>query len=190
MRWLIPGIIVLVQLLVGSVAIIPLVGRGFPLARSIILHLTVDNQTVEGAAEQIGSLIALHIEVTGVLESQLAGTLTEQLLQEIVLVGGKILGWVAFSKSLQTYTGTDLVDVFQSLDIVAVSLKQSLCIDEIEVGKTHLYPVWLLALVGRTGDSVGNVLVVEIACSKSTHTLVWTCTGIGTPHVQLYILTG
>ena len=91
MRWLVPGIIVLVQLLVGSVAIIPLVGRGFPLARSIILHLTVDNQTVEGAGEQVGSLIALHIEEAGILESQLAGTFTEQLLQEVVLVGGKIL---------------------------------------------------------------------------------------------------
>ena len=91
MRWLIPGIIVLIQLLVGSVAIIPFVGSGLPLARSIILHLAVDNQTMERAAEEVGSLIALHIEEAGVLKSQLAGTLAQQLFQEIILVGGKIL---------------------------------------------------------------------------------------------------
>ena len=91
MRWLIPGIIVLIQLLVGSVAIIPVVGRGLPQSHRIILHLAIDDQTMESAAEQVGSLIALHIEEAGVLKSQLAGTLAQQLFQEILLVGCKIL---------------------------------------------------------------------------------------------------
>ena len=74
---------------------------------------------------------------------------------------------------LQTYRARILSIYSKALTLFAVSLKQSLGIDEIEVGKTHLYPVWFLALV-KPEPVIPSAMyaVVEMACSINAHTLV------------------
>ncbi len=75
---------------------------------------------MESTAEEVGSYSASYRRSGCSQIPARRRTSPQQLFQEIILVGGKILCMGYIRKSLQTYTGTDLVDVFQSLYIVAV----------------------------------------------------------------------
>ena len=63
---------------------------GLPLARSIILHLAIDDQTMESAAGQVGSLIAL-ISKKRVFSNPSSQARSRSRSWKLSLIGGKIL---------------------------------------------------------------------------------------------------
>ena len=126
-----------------------------------ILYQTVDAQTVQWALEQVGTLVANHIKVVLHLECQVASTLTHNLVEQSLLVAGKVLVGVALYQSFQTNAGTYGIHILDGLGGVVVGLQQCFGISQIDIAQHDGIPLWLFAAHGLAN----NVFQHAVACT-------------------------
>ena len=111
---------------------------------------TIDQQSVQCAFEEIGTLVAYHVKVARVVECELAGPLAKNLLDKSILVKKQVLIWIAFDDTAKSDTGPHFIYIFDGRRQVS-GLGAGFSIAEIQLAEAQPYPLRESALEGISG---------------------------------------